>query len=187
MLLKEFYAGDNMIVVDFGTKSGSLWEEVGSKKVSSFLRNSTGGGSAVVDDDFLKSNTAGVTCGKFFKRTSNAVSVKCDVPFEKLIEKYKISAYPQYTDKNHFVYSMSIKGIDFNDVTVVLTDEAERYRTEIEKVLSEEKWIAHMIVDAEPDENILEESNTNRYGYISVENIRKEGINTIHTDILIDK
>lgn len=182
MLLKEFYDGNNMIVVDFGTNSGSLLEEVGPEKVSDFLRNSAGGGSAIVDGEYLKSCTSGVTYGKFFKRIENAVSLKCSNSFSELREKYKMVASLQYFNEKHFVYDITIREIDFRDAQVVLADEAEKYRDEIENVLSEKKWFLRITIDAKPDERMLEESDR---GYISADNIRAKDINTVHFKIMI--
>ncbi len=89
MLLKEFYIDGKMIVIDFGTKSGSLWEEIEENKVSKWLRKSKGGGCAIVDGDFLRSCTAGVAYNKFFKRIESSISVDCGNYLEKFKENMK--------------------------------------------------------------------------------------------------
>lgn len=190
MLLQGFYVlnkGDEkLIVIDFGTNSGSLLEEVDASKIKSeFLKNSPGGGCAVVDGEFLRSCMYGETYGRFFKRTEEAVKVQCGISLEELKAKYEITAYLK-SSYNKFKYHLLIRDIGFNDINVVLSSEAEKYREDIEKVLAAQKWSCRVIINAAPDEELYEKAQENN-GQVHVNDIKMEDINTIYYEINIKK
>lgn len=185
MLLKEFYSNKKMIVIDFANKSGSLWEEVEKHQVSEWLRNSKGGGTALVDGKFLRSCINGATYNKFFKRSENSIFVECDNDFKNLIQKYDTRAALQYYDDKKFVYQINIREIVFDDIKVILLDEIEKYREDIEQTLKNCKWSCRVLIDAKPDELILTQLQENKSGYISVNDIKTEDITKIYYEFLI--
>lgn len=191
MLLQGFYVlnkgAKKLVVIDFGTNSGSLLEEVDESKIKSeFLKNSPGGGCAVVDGDFLRSCMYGETYNRFFKRTEDAVKAQCGISLEELKAKYEITAYLKSFYGDKFKYQLLIRDIDFDDINVVLSSEAEKYREDIEKVLAAQKWSCRVIINAAPDEELYEKAQEKNW-QVSAEDIKTEDINTIYYEINIKK
>ncbi len=84
-----------------------------------------------------------------------------------------------------FRYQLQINEIDFDDIKVSLSSEIEKYREDIEKTLKNYKWFCRMMVDSKPDENLLKELQKNKFGDVSVNDIKAGDIDKIYYEVLM--